>query len=253
MKRISTLIATLGLVAFGATAATAADLRAAPAYRAGPAAVAPYYNWSGFYIGAHIGGAWADKDWVDVGPPAFNLGGHSADGILGGGQIGFNWQTGAWVFGIEAQYSWADLDGDHVNTLVALRLRTDVESVGTVAARIGYAWANWMLYAKGGWAWAHDKYAAFDTGTGLLFASASDTRSGWMLGLGLEYGFTPNWSMKIEYNYMDFGSDRIDASSGPAGPGGIVPVDIDQRISLVKVGINYRFGGKAPAPVVTKY
>jgi outer membrane immunogenic protein len=242
VKRISTLLTALGLVAFATSAATAADLRAAPAYKAAPAVVAPYYNWTGFYIGAHVGGGWADKDWSSVGIP---MGSHTADGFLGGGQIGFNWQTGPWVLGIEAQVSWADLTGDHVDlNLTGDRVHTKVNSLGSVAGRVGYAWDRWMLYGKIGWGWAHDKYSRTVAATGAFIDSASKTQSGWMLGIGIENGITPNWSWKLEYNYMDMGSQDLVSSIG-------TPFTVDQQVHVVKLGINYRFG--YGGPVVTKY
>jgi outer membrane immunogenic protein len=228
----------LGLVAFGATAASAADLRARPAYKAEPVAYVPYYNWTGFYIGAHIGGAWADKQWTDPAGPPFNMGSHSADGLIGGAQIGFNWQTGPWVLGIEGQFSWADLKGSNADLIFAgFTNTTKVDFLGSIAGRVGYAWNNWLLYLKVGGAWAHDDYRATN---GVVTQTASDTRWGWMIGTGLEYGLTPNWSVKLEYNYMDFGTDRIVLTPGPFS------VDVDQHIHLFKVGVNYRFGYAAP-------
>jgi outer membrane immunogenic protein len=240
MKRIITVaLATFSISAFGVTA-NAADLRR-PAVAA-PAYVSPPYNWTGFFIGAHIGGGWTNKEFFD---PVFGIRGDvDADGFLGGVQIGYNWQTGPWVFGIEGQFSWADLSGSAIGGFGSV----EVDYLGSIAGRIGYAWDRVMLYVKGGGGYAHDRYNVTALGVALATAD-SDTRWGWMLGAGLEYGFTPNWSMKIEYNYMDFGSDSVSFAS-IVGP---FTLDIDQQIHVVKAGINYRFGGLGKAPVMTRY
>jgi outer membrane immunogenic protein len=133
--------------------------------------------------------------------------------------------------------------------------------LGTLAARFGYTWDRWMLYGKAGAAWAHDKYSLDAVRGGspqVLSLNGNETRTGWMVGVGLEYAFLSNWSAKLEYNYMDFGNKTValagffDAASSPA------TADIDQQIHIVKVGLNYRFGdyGKGPVgkgPVVTRY
>jgi outer membrane immunogenic protein len=211
------------------------------------------YNWSGFYIGGHIGGLWGDKDWTDVTlPPAISLLSHDVSGFLAGGQAGFNFQSGAFVFGIEGQWSWTNADGEHtcvqpivvVAVIPGLNCRTEMDWVATVAGRIGYAFNNVLLYAKGGVAFASEEYSVFLTGlappTGPAITAGDDTRTGWMVGGGIEYGFTPNWSAKIEYNFMDFGSERIDFIDPLTGLL-LAGIDIDQQVHVVKAGINYRF------------
>ena len=266
MKRAITLgIGALALATLSFPAA-AADLGARPIGRAPVMAPVPIYNWSGFYIGGHVGGLWGDKDWADFTvPPITADGGHDISGFLAGGQVGFNWQAGAWVFGIEAQASWTNADGSHSSGalggtcfpggLIAggTTCSTEMNWLGSVAGRVGYAFNNVLLYAKGGFAFANEDYVIFDTATGglgLLATTATDeTRTGWMVGAGLEYGFTPNWSFKIEYNYMDFGTDNF-VMFDP-----ILDVtlnkEIHQQIHVVKAGINYRFNWGAP--IVARY
>ena len=124
---------------------------------------------------------------------------------------------------------------------VGLTCETNMNWLGTVAGRIGYAFNNVLLYAKGGFAFANEDYLQSVTGTGVVIALSEDeTRTGWMVGAGVEYGFTPNWSFKVEYNYMDFGADV----SNLVIPGtGVIftAADIDQQLHVVKAGINYRF------------
>jgi outer membrane immunogenic protein len=234
---------------------SAADLGARPISKAPVAAPIALYDWSGFYIGGHIGGTWGDKDWsvapgtalapLGIAIPVagvFSIGSHRTDGFLAGGQVGFNWQTGAWVFGIEGQGSWTNADGEHFCD-VAIVCRTEINWMATAAGRIGYAFNNLLLYAKGGAAFIDEDHFIIDTPTGFTLASASKTRTGWMVGGGLEWGFTPNWSAKIEYNFMDFGNEAITFAvvGVPA-----INIDIDQQVHVVKGGINYRFNWGAP-------
>jgi outer membrane immunogenic protein len=245
MRTVVTLcLGATALAVAGASSASAADLAVkAPVMKAPPVVVAAY-NWTGFYIGAHVGGAWGNKDWValDVGP----LGSHDVDGFLGGGQVGFNWQAPGsnWVLGAEADFSWADLDGSFVDTIFDGNNATKVKWLGTVTGRLGYAWDRALLYVKGGGAWVRDEFTISDN-TG-FFAQTSNTKWGWTVGVGLEYGFTPNWSAKIEYNYLDFGNERLAFFPNFGGP---FDRDVDQQIHVVKGGINYRFGG----PVIARY
>lgn len=217
-------------------AAIAADLPV-KAVKA-PAAV-PLYNWTGLYIGGHGGGGSGRSAWVD--DPAFggaNLGSHKIRGGLGGGQIGYNWQFGAWVFGIEAAGSAASIKGNHVDQFLS-DVHTKADALGTVAGRIGYAWDRLLIYAKGGGGWAHFKYTDFDTTLpgSPLNGQASETRWGGMGGGGVEYAFAPGWSAFAEYNYMGFGSDRF---AFCCGTGGNFTQDIKDHIHVVKGGINWR-------------
>lgn len=209
------------------------------------------YSWSGFYLGAHFGGGLAKKNWNDLTPidsfnaPTFtdttaqDMGSHNATGLLGGIQGGYNWQFAHWILGIEGQYSFADLSGDHqsattggsslntgvgsifsvtANTVTGLATRID--GIGTIAGRIGFASDaidRTMIYVKGGAAYARDRFtentqqsvnvcvtaAGVSNCTAGGFTgsfSANQERWGWMSGVGLEYGLTQDWSAKVEYD-----------------------------------------------------
>ena len=180
MKKIFLL--TSGLVALGAAApALAADLPAR-AYTKAPPMAAAAYDWSGFYIGANGGGGWSHKCWdstndglVDIVPPA-REGCHDATGGTVGGQIGYRWQTAAFVFGLEAQGNWADLSGSNASQFfLGDRNRSRIDSFGLFTGQIGYAWNNALLYLKGGAAVTHDKYDVFDIPSGALIDSATKT------------------------------------------------------------------------------
>ncbi len=234
MRRMT--LTTLGLLGLmTASPAMAADIPA-PYYKAPPPVYAPaFYNWTGFYIGGHVGYGWADFSGQDpvTGAPTGSL---NADGFLYGGQIGFNYQLGSWVLGIEGDASFGDIKysqdlggGD--------RAEIELEHIFTVAGRVGYAFDRWMIYAKGGGAWTQEKYNFVVLGN---TATGTVDRSGWLVGAGVEWAFAGNWSAKLEYNYMDFGSKLVTLTT----TGGLVaaPANVDLTVQTVKLGVNYKFG-----------
>jgi outer membrane immunogenic protein len=249
--------ALLALAAAGPVGA--ADMPAkAPVYKAPPSIVA--YNWTGFYVGAHVGGGWSTKDWFGIIGGAPEVASPDPSGWLGGLQAGFNWQTGRFVLGVEGQISGADLRGSDelINGGVATGYfaHTDVNMVATLAARFGVAFDHTLFYVKGGAAWVNEDHW-ITQGNDPYLAKTGVTRTGWMVGAGIEQALWSNWSAKVEYNYMNFGSYRISLYF----PDGSFDSDrdLDQKIHVVKFGINYRFGdfGKGPVagkgPVVTRY
>jgi outer membrane immunogenic protein len=251
-----------------ASVASAADLaiRKAPP----PPPPPPIWSWSGFYIGAHVGGAWStvESHWVDLGlgviapgvviPIGIPLSSHNLNGFLGGVQAGFNWQIGVVVFGVEAQWSWTDQDGTSP-CLIIISCSTQTDWIGTLAGRIGVTADKALLYVKGGVAWSENTYSANLSipllATNILDTSISDTRTGVMFGAGIEYAFTPSWSAKIEYNYIDFDVERYAFPISVLGVA--VPitagVDVDQRQHLIKAGVNYRFDLFGKGPVMARY
>ncbi|WFU20861.1 outer membrane beta-barrel protein [Bradyrhizobium sp. CB1717] len=234
------LLAAVSLVALSAAApALAADLAARP-YTKAPAMVAAIYDWSGFYIGINGGGGSSHATWDFVG--VGREGSHDATGGTVGGQIGYRWQSGQWVFGVEGQGNWADFSGDNQSALFATRNRTKIDAFGLITGQVGYAWNNVLIYVKGGAAVVSDKYEISALGGGLL-ASTSDTRWGGTVGAGLEYGFAPNWSVGVEYNHI-FLSDKDVTFAGFAGT-----ERIRQDVDMGLVRLNYKFGG----PLIGRY
>lgn len=242
MRNAYSFIVSAAFLAVAATA-QAADIpvkRAAPAAAVVPVAVA--YSWTGFYVGAHAGGGWVENHWFDVTPPRpdRNEGSDTSSGWLGGGQIGYNLQAGALVYGIEAQGSFADITGSRRSAFfTSLRNHSENDFFCTLAGRIGFAQNNLLWFAKAGGAWTDSDFHIIVRPSGRTLSRWSQSRAGWMLGGGLEYGLTPEWSLKVEYDYIDFGSETTNAIS--CGAGCQFNEKIEQRAHLVMGGINYRF------------
>ena len=220
--------------------ANAADLAARPYTKAPPPMVAAIYDWSGFYIGINGGGGSSHATWDFVG--VGREGSHDATGGTVGGQIGYRWQSGQWVFGVEGQGNWADFSGDNNSALFASRNRTKIDAFGLITGQVGYAWNNVLVYVKGGAAVVSNKYEISST-AGALLSSSSDSRWGGTVGAGLEYGFAPNWSVGVEYNHI-FLSDKDVTFAGFAGT-----ERIRQDVDMGLVRLNYKFGG----PMLGRY
>jgi opacity protein-like surface antigen len=220
-------------------------------YRFGSAAIvaaahapsAPPGYWSGPYIGAHVGYGRAEKDWpVTLLTPAAN---YDAEDYLAGGQIGFNIQNGAFVAGVEAEWSATNMRGSQIITsfggFFVQEFTSRINWMGMVAGRLGLAANNILIYGKGGVAWVHEDHAFNTLAPIPLLLSGDDLRTGWLAGGGIEVGFAPNWSVKGEYNYIDFGNDAVTLSGGVSPTMLFAVSRLDQIMHLVKLGVNYRF------------
>jgi outer membrane immunogenic protein len=218
--------------------------------------IAAIYDWSGFYIGAN--GGWGSSrncwDFTTAGVVTDHEGCHNANGGTVGGQIGYRWQSNSWVFGLEAQGNWADLNGSNVSlAFPAFSNHSRLDAFGLFTGQIGYAWDATLLYVKGGAAVTSNRYRSFDVATGLQASNnVDDSRWGGVVGVGLEYGFAPNWSLGFEYDHIFMGdSSHTFINNGVAGaPGTLFGTDnISQHVDLVTARINYRWGG----PAIAKY
>jgi outer membrane immunogenic protein len=250
------LLGAVGFVALiSAAPASAADLAARP-YTKAPPMIAAIYDWSGFYIGANGGWASSRNCWdltnilgLAVAPAAAE-GCHDATGGIVGGQVGYRWQSSAWVFGIEAQGDWADLRGSNTSVFFGppTTNRSTIDALGLFTGQVGYAWNNVLWYVKGGAAVTHDKYEGL--AGGVVFDRATETRWGGAVGTGLEFGFAPNWSVGVEYDHLFMGHRNLSFTS-VAPPVGINSRNdsIRQDVDMVTARINYRWGG----PVISKY
>ncbi len=236
-----------------ATPASAADLAARPYVKAPPPAVAAVYDWSGFYIGGNAGWgqARACLDFVGPGGAFATDGCRDGSGAVVGGQIGYRWQSGGFVFGLEGQGDWANLRASRVSLInPAFTERAKVDSIGLITGNIGYAWNNVLLYLKGGGAVTGSRFDILN-GAGTSVASASATRWGADVGVGFEYGFTPNWSVGAEYDHLFMGHNNNSFSvANPIVAGALNRINLD--VDMVTIRFNYRFGGYG-APVAARY
>ena len=272
-------VAVVALMAVGTVAAQAADLptrKEAPA----PVFVPPPFTWTGFYIGLNAGGLWpsgsrsasifdphaaTDGGFIGAEFPG-GLGSQSA-GFIGGGQAGYNWQTGAFVLGVETDFdgttnskSFNNVGTPFLGAGVPAILAGDFLSVngkaalswlGTTRARVGFVATpdnRLMIYATGGVAYGGgtSNFSVFDSTTGSFFTgSPSSTRVGWVIGGGVEYAITNNWTIKGEYLYADLGSSDFTTVGNAAAavnfPGVFVASKISYNASIFRAGVNYKF------------
>ncbi|MGA8615165.1 MAG: outer membrane beta-barrel protein [Xanthobacteraceae bacterium] len=223
-----------------------------------PAYAAPASSWTGFYIGVNGGAGWATAaSSIDLAGLAAGLGGlgtlgnfpvgsHEINGFLGGGQIGYNWQTGNIVLGVEGDGDWADVEGT-APCIEVLSCSAKVNWTADATVRLGVLpMSNVLIYVKGGAAWAGLNYnlsSAGVLGAGTSLSSGlTTTKTGGLLGLGTEYLFAPHWTAKIEYNYADFGSHTDTFVLSETGVGSVaVPIQTTLQMHTVKAGVNYHF------------
>jgi outer membrane immunogenic protein len=240
------LLTTTALIALGIAPAAAADLAARPYTKAPP--IAAVYDWSEFYIGANGGWGTSHNCWTNtalIGIPLTpaSEGCHDADGGTVGGQVGYRWQAGSWVFGLEAQGNWADFRGSNVSLLLApLANRSKIDAFGLFTGQVGYAANNVLFYVKGGAAVTDNRYEGILAGT--VIDRAEQTRWGATVGAGVEYAFAPNWSFGVEYNHLFMGTENY--AFNVLGVN-LRNDDIKQDADIVTARINYRFGGPAVA------
>jgi outer membrane immunogenic protein len=274
-RRISIICA---FILFASGSAIAADMAVKMPVKAPPPPPAPVYNWTGFYIGGNFGGGWGhtNANAITNGtlagspfPEEFASSSISASGILGGGQLGFNYEfVPHWVAGVEADIDWAHITGSGSTCEFAAGLVTScsnaaskIDDFGTVRGRLGYAFGNVLLYGTGGFAWANHSNTITLTcqgplcpGTTLPFATStssdSSTPEGWTAGGGVEWLFLPNWTIRAEYLHLQFNSDSQNFSftgTITVAPLTVFPLIANSNASLrtgvdiVRVGVNYLF------------
>jgi outer membrane immunogenic protein len=214
------LLTTTTLIALGIAPAVAADLGARP-YTKAPAAAIAINNWTGFYVGAM--GGYAQEN---------TSGANEISGGFAGGTLGYNWQTGNFVLGVEADAAWADV-GVRVGNPAIAAVETRIRDMGTVRGRVGYAFNQVLVYGTAGYAWADNRITLSALNASI---SESQIHSGWTAGAGVEVMFAPKWSVKAEYLYRSFDSQNYFAGIAPPG---IASGTIN--LNSVQVGVNYHF------------
>jgi outer membrane immunogenic protein len=251
------LLGTVALIAMGMAApAFAADLAARP-YKAAPVAVPMMYDWSGFYIGVNGGYGWGRQcvDITAVSAVAFSFaeGCRDAEGGIAGGQIGYRWQAGTWVFGLEAQGDWANIRSERASLFnVANTWKTNINGLGLFTGQVGYAWNATLFYVKGGAAVISHRADIFNTATGIGIAQAERARWGGVVGVGIEYGFAPNWTAGIEYDYLFRTNDGNTYLTPALAPTTSIAANTSTEVSMITGRISYKFGGYG-APIAARY
>jgi outer membrane immunogenic protein len=228
LRSIGAAIAALTLLATPYSA-DAADMPV-PIYKGGVRSVIAYYNWTGFYAGINAGYGWGKSDWsalnVDTSPSGFII----------GGTLGYNYQTGSFVWGLEGDIAWSNLKGS-TNCGLGLTCETSNKWFATARGRVGYAFDRFMPYITGGAA-----FGDIEAKVNPLALTASETRVGWTAGAGLEYAFLGNWTAKIEYLYVDLGSFGTTFTAP-------LPNNVSFKENVVRAGLNYKFSG----PIFTRW
>ncbi|MCL2716949.1 MAG: outer membrane beta-barrel protein [Alphaproteobacteria bacterium] len=254
VKRVQ-LLASVSLFAVSAVApAMAADMATKTYSKAPPIVIAAVTDWSGLYLGVNGGGG-SSHNCFSVAGFLPDAGCHDATGGTIGGQIGYRWQLGSWVLGVEAQGNWADFSGSH-DPLAGLwnagrwTVASKTDSFGLFTGQIGHSLGSVLLYVKGGAAVVNNsidvsrakKTLAYPDGIAL---SLDDTRWGGTIGAGVEYALSPNWSIGVEYDHIFLGGKDYTV----AAPWMDVVGHMSQDIDMGLVRLNYKFGG----PVVARY
>ena len=248
-----------------ATNAMAADMP----LKAAPMMAAPVYSWTGFYIGGNGGYGWDDIKTVESTPASvafptgtvFPVG--RGSGWLAGVQAGYNYQIAPnFLFGVEGEYLWADIRDTSVSISTVPRFlgfastnTTKYQDIALATARLGYVANEWLFYGKGGLAWGESTSSGFGM---LANGTLNDTftkfssHTGWVVGVGVEWSFAPNWSAKIEYDHIFFDSRNIAVNDTTvAGVSSVTVQSSGTNLDLVRAGINYRFNWGAP--LVARY
>jgi len=227
-------------------AALAADLRPRPAPAPYIPAVVPVYNWTGFYIGGNVGAAWTQ---IHVSDSLGNSWSNSQQAVFaGGGQVGANYQINWFVVGVEAAFDWLANNHNSTNTVLvpavgSFQLSANDRWMTTLAARVGVAADNWLFYAKGGGGWVgvnNPTLTNVSTSNSISLSNSNST-TGWLAGAGVEWGFAPNWTAKLEYDFLGLNDSNFTVPVGFAPSIGNVVTTHDVHVQTATVGINYLF------------
>ena len=246
MKRF--LLAAIALVAMS-VAAPAADL---PAYtKAAPVMMPALYDWSGFYLGLNGGWGTENRCWDSISATGAVLasdGCHNTSGGFAGGQMGYRFQTGPWVWGMELQGDWANLKGSSASIVnPGFVNRSRMDAFGLFTGQVGYAFNTALLYFKGGAAVVADRNDIVSNG--VVFATApGDNRWGGTVGLGAEFTFAPDWSAAVEWDHLFIANNNTTFTTVIGST--LFSTDrVRGDADMISVRVNYRWGG----PVVGKY
>jgi outer membrane immunogenic protein len=262
------LLASVAAMALGGSAALAADLpsRAPPPVYLPPV---PIFSWTGIYIGGQVGYAWTSGNNNFSGFDPFtgtflttSIGG-TPSGVIGGANVGYNYQINQWVLGLEGSVDGTSLKNTSAAVFAdgtTLTAQSTADIQGSIRGKIGVAWDRALIYGTGGVAFGGFKTDVTLANTGALnggnpfFANGnvSSTRVGWTVGGGIQYAVTNNWSVFAEYRYTNFGSIR-ENNFGLLPTGAFFNGNRQINQNQVQVGFDYKFDMYGPGPVVAKY
>ncbi len=252
-----------GIALLVASSASAADLPQTY-YRAPPA---PFFSWTGLYIGGNVGGGWSPgRTDVSPGPDPVTFRdllpqtlSTDSKGVIGGGQLGYNWHAGNWIWGFETDFQGSNVNGSAFESPIirndgtpfpgggAISIHQKLDWFGTVRARLGTTIIDprFLVYGTGGFAYGHISDSANTdfrpVGTEQYPASVDTTRGGWVVGAGGEWAFAANWTARVEYLHVDLGAAGVTALAVPAAPPFSVTYDFKTAFDVARFGINYKF------------
>jgi len=249
------LLSTVAVAILGITgAALAADMPV----KAPPPPPPPVFSWTGFYLGGNIGAAFAHNNWSDV-TRGVAFGGNNGGHFLAGGQIGYNWQINNFLLSAEADADWLSRDNNNgVGVVVPgvagpIAVSSNRTWITTAAARFGITADRALFYGKAGGGWVGENGLTISNlATGATIAGAgSRSRGGFLLGAGVEYAVTNNWTIKAEYDWIDIKGRTFLVPAGSPFLVGDTFTSSGRNVQEFKVGFNYLFN--TGAPVAARY
>jgi outer membrane immunogenic protein len=236
----------LGVLMLGLVVGVARAAKADDEVENGFSQSSPDVRWGGLYAGGQFGWSWSDFDWTYQNPNYFNTLGatvvgsdfsQDANGVIGGGLVGWNYQTGPWVFGVEGSISAADLKDDRPSTFFpTLDVDTsEIDWLATATGRVGYAWDRWLVFGKAGYAGANVELTLNDA-TNQVRANTNSWASGWTVGAGTDYMIDDGMSLGLAYDYIDLDIDDETVTCPACGTGvGFGTPTVDSRIQVQSV------------------
>jgi outer membrane immunogenic protein len=239
------LLGVVGAIAV-VSSASAADMAVPYSKAPGPTMMATAYNWSGFYIGGEVGGAWSNAAYLHT-----NTTGtidpitHNASSWAGGGQLGFQYQWSNIVAGLEGNFIATDLKATALAPFSPDRSNSfRVNSLGTIVGKLGVAFDRWMVYGKGGWAIADTDFRRFITSTNTTSANSSGWDNGWTVGVGVEYAVLDNLILGLEYDFARINVANRNQTLAPAfvGTGTDTVTSAHEDVHLAMARLSYKFG-----------
>jgi outer membrane immunogenic protein len=243
MKRTLLTAVSLGVLGL-LSPALGADLP----YAKAPVVATPVYDWSGYYVGVFGGGGLGNHNYNNAngfaGFANFTVN-YDSTGAIGGGEVGYNWQSGNYLVGVEADAFWSGIKGNDASQQLGVIDQSNLRWGGTLRARGGITVDRLLLFFTGGWAFGDILHTS--TAAGFPVDQFNNHQSGLTAGGGIAYALTNNVIGKIEYRYYDLG--RYNRTGNPLTPNGQLPYTVDNTYSVVTLGIDFKFGGS----VVAKY